>query len=104
VRNLNNINPIPKTAFGFEDTMVSLNASIHNVVVEISTKQLSENHRHLMATLSFKGLFLRLITYDWGCISSSNCKMAETVTEGRRASEEDRIGNLIIYEHDERWN
>ena len=51
-------NSIPKTTFSFEDAMIPLNASIHDVIIDISTNQLSENHRHLMAILSFERLYL----------------------------------------------
>jgi hypothetical protein len=47
-------NPIPKPAFRLEDTVVSFNANIHDVVVGVSANQLSENHRHLMVTSSLE--------------------------------------------------
>ena len=55
--NLNNRKTIPKTAFSFEDTIVSLDASSHDVVIEVSANQLSEKHRHLIAILSLVAFF-----------------------------------------------
>ena len=89
---------IPKTAFSFEDTVVSFNADIHDVVIGVSANQLSENNRHLVATLSLAELFLEPGAYDWGSISSGDGKLTEAVTNGRRATEEDCVGNLNVYE------
>ena len=51
-------NSVPKAAFSFEDAMVPLNANIHDVIIDISANQLSENHRHLMAVFSFGSHYL----------------------------------------------
>ena len=48
-------NLIPKTAFSLENTFVSLDANIHDVVISISANQFSDNHCHLMATVSPRG-------------------------------------------------
>ena len=42
--------PLPKTAFSFEDTVVSLDGKIHDVVVDIPANQFPHNYWHLMAT------------------------------------------------------
>ena len=91
---------VPKTAFSFEDTLVSLNASIHDVVVGVSAKQLPDKHRHLRTTLTLQAsvffTMVRLSAYDRGSIGSGNCILGKTITNGRRTSEEHRIGNLNI--------
>jgi DNA integrity scanning protein DisA with diadenylate cyclase activity len=51
-----------------------------------------------MATLSLAGSFLEPGAYDWGSISSGDGKLTEAVTIGRRGTEEDRVGNLIVYQ------
>lgn len=94
----NKRNPTPKTAFSFENTIVSFNADIHDVVIGVSANQLSENHRHLMTTLSFAGTFLEPEAYDWGSISSGDSVLTEAVASGGRAPEENCVGNLIVYQ------
>ena len=48
------------------------------------------------ATLKLAGSFLELSAYNWGSISSGDSKLTETVTNGREATEEDCVGNLIV--------
>ena len=96
VQRSNKTNSIPKTAFSFKDTVVSFNADIHDVVIEVSANQLSENHRHLMVTLKLAESFLEPGAYDWCSVSSSDSKLTEAVTNRRGGTEEDCVCNLIV--------
>ena len=57
---VNDGNPIPKTAFSFEDTFVALDAGILDVVVGVSARQLSEKHRYLMITLTLGAIVVTI--------------------------------------------
>lgn len=76
--------------------MVSLDTNIHDVIVDVSANQLSENHKHLRPYLVTGVLILQFGAYDWGCIETSDFKLSETVTNRGRSSKEDCIGNLRI--------
>ena len=57
-----------------------------------------------MVTLSLAGLFLEPGSYDWGSVRSGDSKLTETIANGRRAAEEDYVGNLIVYQKRRHWD
>ena len=57
-----------------------------------------------MVTLSLAESYLEPDSYNWGSIRSSDSKLTETIANGRRATEEDWVGDLIVYQKRRHWD